>query len=299
MKDFKEIVKMLTQFKELKNIDMILTCALRDPVRFMIKWTELLKQMNEIKLNRFLIDKISKLDSTLVINCFQPNLYPKTISEQVFCCCDLVSEQNIALSEMQYGDFWMRDKSRKINIIMLHWDCCFSSSQTARVLFKRSLVSTDVLLDRDGKFYLSAPSENFSFAHGNCANKYSIGIEVCNPVDLQFIKRMENLWFQKINIIEEVLPRNGKKRYIDFSSEQYASLLKAIKQYKDLNGFKKVEVIVDIKNKIEVMVNQDMINMQKDQETLYIIGHYHVNVNKVDPGFNLLRVLKNSLPRGN
>jgi hypothetical protein len=236
------------------------------------------------------------------------NILPLTslYSRVTFSDVPLGSKKNIALQEMQYGDYALRlTKNLPINIWCGHWDCSFLSAKTAQILQHRENISVDSLLDRDGTFYLTAPSENFYFYHGNAISQYSIGTEIANPFDLKYEKQLKKIWPNlEIPIWEEVIPRGRKMKYIGFTEQQINRLTRALQAYKNCIKAQKIKVIIDPDYFYDTYLSgEKKLSKEKikeivaDKETFYIVGHYHFNLNKIDPGITLMEILSDRLSK--
>jgi hypothetical protein len=71
-----------------------------------------------------------------------------------------------------------------INMIVCHHDVCLTSHDCFKVLERRGL-SIGFLIDYDGTIYQSTDLQ-YSAQHCGNINSYSVGIEVCNPIETKY-----------------------------------------------------------------------------------------------------------------
>lgn len=81
--------------------------------------------------------------------------------------------------------YFVRRVKNKVNrLIVLHHDVCLSSKDCFRVLNKRGL-SINFMVDCDGTVYQSVDCADSAQQAGS-VNSWSVGIEVCNPLEVKY-----------------------------------------------------------------------------------------------------------------
>lgn len=77
---------------------------------------------------------------------------------------------------------WMpRRAETRLDLFVLHWDACQSSSACYRALKDRRL-SVHLMLDADGTVYQALDLLSATAYHVAGHNSRSVGVEICNPV---------------------------------------------------------------------------------------------------------------------
>ena len=219
---------------------------------------------------------------------------------------DLTQEQ---IERVRGGGWDLALLQQVVDQFVMHYDVCGTSQTCFRVLHDNRCLSVHFMLDVDGTIYQTLDLKERAW-HATISNTRSIGIEIANigayPPD-----RMETLdrWYSRSDAGEILLnlPRSSDKLGVrtsgfvgrpirqelvhgnvqgtdlvqyDFTPQQYESLIKL------------TATLCHVFPKLKCQYPQDdngkLIPRKLDENAWKayhgILGHYHVQKNKVDPG---------------
>jgi N-acetylmuramoyl-L-alanine amidase len=212
--------------------------------------------------------------------------------------------------EQVRGGGWNLDLLRdKVDQFVLHFDVCGTSAQCFYVLHDRRGLSVHLMLDVDGTIYQTLDLKERAW-HATKSNDRSIGIEIANmgayAVDdrnrtLQqwykqddqgktflvfpdFVRGREELQKQILHPRrnEPIVGKIRDKDYqqYDYTPQQYDSLIKLTAALSDI--FPKLKADVPRTTSGEIIER----TLTEEQWASFsgILGHYHVQDNKTDPG---------------
>ena len=202
------------------------------------------------------------------------------------------------------------DQGKNIYQIAIHYDATGSAKQTFGVLCSRGL-STHFCIDQDGNLYQYLDCAHIAWATNACS-MHSIAVDMHNPVN---VKAKSYNRLKVARTIERGVIQ-GKNRemlgYFDAQFDTFVALLKALTSpvpgYADpgltdwipLRRFGNNRFAPPSENGVDV-IDHLVSGIEKFEG---MIGHYHCNPEKMDPGpaFDWHRILramsgvKNSLP---
>lgn len=212
----------------------------------------------------------------------------------------------------------LEDVQRVVDKFVVHYDVCGCSRQCFKVLQDVRTLSVHFMLDVDGTIYQTLDLREKAW-HAKIANNHSVGVEIAHPgaypQPLSAAMRVwydkdEQGWFQRFPKwmtetgvrTEGFVPRparpepiggevQGKTYHMfDFTEQQYSALTRL------LAGINRALP------KIELDAPRDphgeIVDRALPAEDLHafegVVGHYHVQTNKQDPGpaFQWERVLR-------
>lgn len=137
------------------------------------------------------------------------------------------------------------------------------------------------LLDADGTLYQSMDLANDLGRHARWANETSVGIEINNPVSL---RKSYNVQGRKIIRAQEPHTLDPNWRHFDYTDAQKAMM----------EVF--VPTLCDVLQIPRTLPKDDSGEVPKGlipNPTEYkgVMGHYHLQTDKVDPGYTLWPLL--------
>ncbi|EFX04988.1 negative regulator of beta-lactamase expression protein [Grosmannia clavigera kw1407] len=167
-----------------------------------------------------------------------------------------------------------------IERFVIHWDECTSSHDCFHVLLWRGL-SVQLFLDSDGTLYQGMDLVNDLGRHARWTNETSVGIEINNPVTLRKTYNVQN---RKIVRAQEPHTADPNWRHLDYTEVQ-KSVMKQL-----------VPAICDALEIPRTLPQDDSGEVPKGlipDPTEYkgVMGHYHLQTDKVDPGYTLWPLL--------
>jgi N-acetylmuramoyl-L-alanine amidase len=208
------------------------------------------------------------------------------------------------------GGGWTMDLLReKVDQFVLHFDVCGTSAQCFYVLHDRRGLSVHFMLDVDGTIYQTLDLKERAW-QATKSNDRSIGIEIANIGAYPVGGRNETLsqWYKKNSEGQTVLifpesvrgrsafldrvlrPRRNDpvigslrgKQYeqYDFTTQQYDSLMKLSAALCDIFPNMKP----DIPRTPDGQVIDRTLTPEQWASFRGLLGHYHVQDNKIDPG---------------
>jgi len=192
-----------------------------------------------------------------------------------------------------------------VDQFVIHYDAEGLSKTCFEVLHDKRDLSVHFMLDVDGTIYQTLDVKEKAW-HATIANTRSIGIEIANigayPINgpNPFTK-----WYRSVNgRTEIILPQNSgvrtpnwiggpirpepiigviqgeQLRQYDLTTEQYVGLSKLVASLVSIFPKLKLQFPTDENGQV---INR-MLNSTQFAEFQGILGHYHVQSNKVDPG---------------
>lgn len=195
-----------------------------------------------------------------------------------------------------------------VHVFVLHFDVAGTSRQCFKILQDVRNLSVHFLLDTDGTIYQTLDLQEQAH-HATYANSYSIGIEIAHPGCwprerhpdmLRWYEQDEQGWFMKFpGFLGETgirtpgfVPRpdrnfvvsgpiHGKTYYqLDFTNEQYGALARLCATLHRVFPRIRLEAPRDASGQVSTT------NLSKEQMAEFegIVGHFHVQANKQDPG---------------
>mgnify|MGYP003649530539 FL=1 len=219
---------------------------------------------------------------------------------------------------MQEGNLSHEDLKQVVRQFVVHYDVCGCSRQCFKVLQDVRNLSVHFMLDVDGTIYQTLDLREKAW-HATTSNDYAVGIEIAHPgawksplnaVMRTWYEQDEQGWRQKFPKwmsatgirTKGFVPRPDRPEFIsgqvqghtyhqfDFTPEQYRALPKLMAALNKALPRIRLEAPRDS--------NGNIINHALPEEVLPrfdgILGHFHVQTNKQDPGpaFQWERMLK-------
>lgn len=213
------------------------------------------------------------------------------------------------LDEVRGGGWELASLQEKVDQFVLHFDVCGTSAQCFYILHDRRGLSVHFMLDVDGTIYQTLDLKERAW-HSTKANDRSIGIEIANigayrpdSRDTPFAK-----WYRTdaSGQVQLIFPENIKGRealssktlrprraepvkgsihgrdYVqyDYTPEQYEALIKLSAALSDI--FPKLKP--DAPRTPEGTIIDRTLSDEQWASFSGILGHYHVQSNKTDPG---------------
>ncbi len=191
-----------------------------------------------------------------------------------------------------------------VDQFVMHYDVCGRSETCFDVLHDRRCLSVHFMLDVDGTIYQTLDLKERAW-HATISNTRSIGIEIAHigaypspnaeplkkwyRVDDEGTARLQLLKSAPANPFEGVLARpkivegtiQGTKLYqYDFTPQQYDSLTKLTATLSKV--FPKIKLDYPKNSEGELMTS--VLDRKDWDEFQGVLGHYHVQANKTDPG---------------
>ncbi len=203
---------------------------------------------------------------------------------------------------------WNRERlAQQVDQFVLHFDGCCTSRQCAGVLEDRGL-SIHFLLDADGTVYQALDLTARAW-HATIANDRAIGIEIANPGAVAKDKAED--FFARFYLVTadgwpvlcppagpdpawlvEFLPRPARAEMIlgpihqeplaqyDYTPQQYEALARLLAALH--REFPKIAL--DAPREADGTVKTGQLTPGEFKQFHGVLGHYHVQRNKVDPG---------------
>jgi N-acetyl-anhydromuramyl-L-alanine amidase AmpD len=209
------------------------------------------------------------------------------------------------------------DLKKVVRQFVLHYDACGCSRQCFKVLQDVRGLSVHFMLDVDGTIYQTLDVREKAW-HATIANDYSVGIEIAHPgawlsplnadmrrwyeKDAQGWRQKFPRWMPKAGVrTEGFIPRPDRAEFVsgrvqgktyhqfDFTPEQYRALPKLMAAINKALPRIHLEAPRDLHGHI---VNRALSASQLHNHN-GVLGHFHVQTNKQDPGpaFQWQRVL--------
>lgn len=198
------------------------------------------------------------------------------------------------IEKIRGGGWDLATLQQVVDQFVLHYDVAGTSRTCFKVLHDMRGLSVHFMLDVDGTIYQTLDLKESAW-HATISNQRSIGIEIANigayaegekdPFEQWYDKdgRLKNYAGEPLRLVTGTI--QGKKlRQYDYTPEQYDALIKLIATLCRI--FPKL--------KCEAPTVPHKLAEEDWKEFQGILGHYHVQSNKVDPGpaFDWDRVLR-------
>lgn len=213
------------------------------------------------------------------------------------------------LEEIRGGGWTLASLQEKVDQFVLHFDVCGTSAQCFYILHDKRGLSVHFMLDVDGTIYQTLDLKERAW-HSTKANDRSIGIEIANigayrpdARDNPFSKWYradasgqvhlifpENIKGRDLLLNKTLRPRRSEpvkgsihgRDYIqyDYTQEQYEALIKLSAALSDI--FPKLKP--DVPRTPEGQIIDRTLSDEQWASFSGILGHYHVQSNKTDPG---------------
>lgn len=211
------------------------------------------------------------------------------------------------LEKVRGGGWPLELLQQKVDQFVLHYDVCGTSKVCFDVLHDRRGLSVQFMLDVDGTIYQTMDLKERGW-HATIANTRSVGVEIAHMGAYKSVAGPLSQWYKKdadgkirLNIPENRRPwlRNpnyqggparqeliaGKihgEQYVqyDFTPEQYESLTKLIAAL--ATALPKIQV--DYPRDADGQMIRTYLNKEQFADFQGVLGHYHVQANKQDPG---------------
>ncbi|MEY4828548.1 MAG: hypothetical protein RLZZ562_344 [Planctomycetota bacterium] len=214
---------------------------------------------------------------------------------------------------------WKLDELRSVvHLFVLHFDVAGTSRQCFKILQDVRNLSVHFLLDTDGTIYQTLDLQEQAH-HATYANKASIGVEIAHPGTYPRARHPDMMrWYEQDEVgwrmkfpaflgetglrTQGFVPRparpdivsgaiHGKEQWqFDFTEEQYRALARLCAALHRV--FPRIQLDAPRGKDGAVL----MTNLPEEQLMQFdgIVGHYHVQKNKTDPGpaFQWERVLR-------
>lgn len=189
------------------------------------------------------------------------------------------------IDDFKIGDTTARVRKEIIYQVVLHHDVTFNAVTTEKILQGRGY-STHFIVDgdREGTIYqCHNPTTKVTF-HAGVTNARSIGIDLNNPVELQYAKRDAQLRGRKRPIIKTKV-HDREFEMLGYFESQYTSLNSLLQLIVD--HIKIEERFPTGPEDRPFMRNNDVAYFSTIRNPISyrgIIGHYHITKRKIDPG---------------
>lgn len=189
---------------------------------------------------------------------------------------DVVLYTDISGLTYPNGNYIKRNE-RYPKMICAHWDACLNTRQMYNVTLERGL-SVHFGIDNDGTIYQFLDTKHIAY-HARGINRKSIGIEIANPVKLRYNKRNRKKGLPERNIIaNDKIHGKPTGPYLYYYPAQLNALEALIKV---LSKECKIPLQAPMKNGKLV---RGVDSRVKSEVFRGLVGHYHVNEDKIDPG---------------
>lgn len=184
-------------------------------------------------------------------------------------------EGGLKCEEEQYRK---RLRPRKSRMFVVHWDVCLSSRSMAKVLKDRGL-SVHFAIDNDGTIYQLMDTQHVAW-HAKGVNNHSVGVEISNAVHLRFQKEYQEMGLPKRPVIlKDVVHGKEMKPYTGFYPVQIEALKALTRALHNGLGIP-YRTPLDSNGNLFRAVDKRVIG----RSFKGVVGHYHLNPNKKDPG---------------
>ena len=213
------------------------------------------------------------------------------------------------LAQIRGGGWPLELLQKKVDQFVLHFDVCGTSGQCFYILHDMRGLSVHFMLDVDGTIYQTLDLKERAW-HATKSNDRSIGIEIANigAYAVEGRSKTLNEWYQpdETGKVKIVLPayirgqehlkgkvfrprknepvigtvRDTKYAQYDYTEQQYASLIKLSAALCTIFP----QIKPDIPRTPDGKVLPQTLTDEQWASYSGILGHYHVQTNKSDPG---------------
>lgn len=213
-----------------------------------------------------------------------------------------------ALAEQVARDGWSRaNLAEQVDLFVLHYDACGTSRTCFRVLQDERILSVHFLLDVDGTLYQTLDLAETAW-HARAANPRSIGVEIAHvgafpPGERERLER----WYEWSETGTRLRPERlesaevrtlafeaspAREAFVrgaihgqellqpDFTPEQYRSLAALARALHEVFP----RIALDAPRDAAGAVRMDALTDAEEAEFSGILGHYHLQTDKLDPG---------------
>lgn len=173
---------------------------------------------------------------------------------------------------------------RKPKLFVNHWDGCMSSKHCVSILQTRQL-SVHFCIDSDGTIYQLMDTNDIAW-HAKPMNTNSIGVEICNPVYLEYQSSMEKMHKPRPLMTGAIVHGIAKSPFLWFNPEQIDSLKEL---WKVIHQVYAIPFVCPVdENGLTSTTTCDKID-----EFSGFISHYHITKDKWDcAGLDLKELLE-------
>lgn len=206
------------------------------------------------------------------------------------------------------GGLSLRDLQQVVHQFVLHFDVCGTSRQCFKVLQDVRSLSVHFLLDVDGTIYQTLDLREKAH-HATYANDFSVGVEIAHPgtfaqplsadmrrwyeQDAQGWRMKFPAWMTETGVrTRDFVPRPDRPEFVsgtihgktyhqfDFTKQQYAALARLCAGLSRLLP----RIRLDAPRDANGQIVQHVLPEAELRAFDGIVGHFHVQQNKTDPG---------------
>lgn len=178
---------------------------------------------------------------------------------------------------------------RNVKMFVAHWDGCLNTQQMIEVTKDRGL-SVHFGIDNDGTIYQLLDTIHVAW-HARGVNLQSIGVEIANPVKLRYNGRYKKKGLPLRPVVVDDFVRGQRMEpYLDFypvQVEAFKALTRAVCKAHSIP----FSAPLDPSGKLVRDLDKRVIG----RTFKGIVGHYHLNAVKNDPGRLPLDVIAKEL----
>ena len=181
-----------------------------------------------------------------------------------------------------YRHRWHRERPSTTtpHLVVWHWDVSPSSRSCYHTLLDRGL-SIHFMLDADGTVYQALDAAREEAWHARPTNRWSVGIEVNNPVSPRFAAATGRA-------VEAVTVHGHEERALAFTPAQVHAVILLAGALSDALGVPRVLPAGDGPGGVSATVDPRVASGEFRGHA----GHYHVTDAKWDPGTSLWAPLR-------
>ena len=166
--------------------------------------------------------------------------------------------------------------TRKLKMIVTHWDVCTSAESCKRVLEKRN-ISTHFVIDNDGTIHQLVDTNNIAW-HAKGANNNSIGIDISNAYYLKYRARYERMGLPARPVAaESVVHGRRLKPHLGYYPEQLEAYKALIEFLHDELGIA-LDYPKNSDGSLCTGVHTDTVKGRFEG----VVNHYNLTRNKID-----------------
>lgn len=184
-------------------------------------------------------------------------------------------------------DNCFRKQDKRIpQMFVTHYDVCQTSHSTVDVLKQRGL-SVHFCIDGDGTIYQLTDTKDICW-HALGVNNVSVGVEICNPIYTKYNDSQAKLWGQRRLVIDhDKIHGNDIGPYLFYYQKQIDALEVLLKT---VCSHYNIPLVLPLGN--DGKVSQELSQEVIDCKFRGVVGHYHLNKEKTDPGSMILNMIK-------
>jgi N-acetyl-anhydromuramyl-L-alanine amidase AmpD len=201
-----------------------------------------------------------------------------------FAAISFAAPAGLSFAEQAGWQMRSRPDGGGVDLIVLHWDECISSTHCFAVLLQRQL-SVHLMLDADGTVYQALDLAEARAWHARTHNERSVGIEIQNAL----LPKAGVPQDARRGWVEETLPHTERTfGHLDFTPEQKACVQKLVPWL-----CQKLGVPARLPQTADGHVPNNLCAQPFDG----VCGHYHLQTDKVDPGAMLWPLIEEAWGR--